>query len=132
MICRYLRRISAWYSCLLLAICVAFAGVAGFLQPPPSAAEDDEAPAITIRGPEAPPPALAQGLGGRSERQAQVSRQSLPRPVRTGQFTAAGLQQRLAKRPVVHRQPRDLPRRSLPARHYLQRTSDDSSDPLLS
>jgi hypothetical protein len=130
MICRHLRRFSAWQSCLLLAVFVAFGGLVGFAVPPPLPAED-EAPAITIRGPEVPPAALAQALGNRSEKQAQTNRQALPKLARTSHITSADLQQLYVNRLIVHRQFRNLPPRLLPARHSSLHACGDDDDPSL-
>ena len=81
---------------------------------------------------EALPAALAQALGGRSEKQAQANRQALPKLARTSQITPADLQQLCAKRLIVHRQFRDLPPRLLPAQHSSPHSSRDDDDPALS
>jgi hypothetical protein len=130
MICRHLRRFSAWQSCLLLAVSVAFGGLAGFAASPPLSALD-ETSAVTIRGPEMPLAALVQALGGRSEKQAQTTRQALPRLARAGHIIPADLRKLCAKRPITRRQFRDLPPRMLPAQHSSPHTSGDD-DPSLS
>lgn len=131
MICRRLRDVSGWKLNLALGLCLIASGVVAAV-PSLVVWGQEQAASLTTRAPEYPPAAVEKTTGVRLQKQGPSGRFTLPKPARGMQLSSAETHYVRPGQPRIHQTSRDLPRRLLPAQRYTLRSSDDTTDPLLS
>ena len=129
MFCRTLRNLSSGRWALAGLLCLAMVGAAGASTRVFSG--DGSADSIGLRAPEVPLAALAATSGVRFEKHGQAVRLTFHKPERSGHLSSIERSCGALSRPKAWYTHPLLPRRFLPSRHLLPRTSKDSSDPLL-
>jgi len=110
-------------------LCLALVG--GAAASTPTAFAHGDVTSIGLRAPEFPLAALGSAFAFRLQKQAQLVRLTLHKPVRSGQFSPAERAHAMLPRPKVSPGSAVLPRRFLLSRQTIPRGPNDTGDPLL-